>query len=165
MVWPATPRCRCRAKGNRRQLTGALRPKGLVVLLLACGGRPGSIAPLPSTAVRVLVSGPAEWADSGVSRVSAKGRGVVVSGVTQRMPGAGVYGDVDLSALPTLRLTLYDSLPGRPITPAVHRELVAFEATLGPLAPGEYEVIVGRFDAAARLIVVEDSVQRLRVGK
>jgi hypothetical protein len=92
---------------------------------------------------------------------------VTIRGVDVLIEGAGLYGDVDLSEPHTLRLTLYDSLPGRPITdpippppPSAQRQ-VLYRTRIGPVRPGRYEVWVGRFDARAG--VVEVSHRPLRV--
>jgi hypothetical protein len=93
---------------------------------------------------------------------------VVVRGVAEQADGVGLYGDVDLSAPPLLRLTLYDSVPGRPVSgpppplPA-DRQRVRFEARIGPVPAGAYQVSVGRYDARSRLVVVEEPSQQVQV--
>jgi hypothetical protein len=142
----------------------------LPALLLTLGcARSAPAPPAPTPSVRLAVVGPAGPADSVAPRVSAAGGYVVVRGVAHLPAGAGLYGDLDLSDPPALRLTLYDSVSGRPLvavpTSPPEGRAVVFEARVGPLSPGGYEVTVGRYDAASRLIVVEGPAQRVRVGK
>ncbi len=74
----------------------------------------------------------------------------------QRTDG-GLYGDVDSTQRGTLRLTLFDSVPGKTVqeaTPVPGWRRVLYEARLGPLSPGPYDVWVGRWDPASRTVVV-----------
>jgi hypothetical protein len=90
--------------------------------------------------------------------VRAAGRYVLVRGTAESPLGASLYGDVDLSSPPQLRLTLYDSVPGRPLDAlgaSEARRRVRFEARLGPVHPGEYDLIVGHYQPRTRLIVAE----------
>ena len=82
----------------------------------------------------------------------------MVRGTADLPWGASLYGDVDLSSPPQLRLTLYDSVAGRPLdapsAPGQGRK-VLFEARIGPLPRGGYDITVGHYQAPSRLIVVE----------
>jgi hypothetical protein len=84
------------------------------------------------------------------------------------MEGGGVYADVDRSAAGTVRLTLYDSLPGRavdaPPPQGVRSRLVRYEARIGPLASGAYDIIVGWFDPRTHLIEVRHEPLQVKVG-
>jgi hypothetical protein len=92
----------------------------------------------------------------------------MLQGNTRRVEGGGVYADVDLSVAGTVRLTLYDSVPGRrvdaPPPPGAHYRWVRYEASVGPLRPGAYHVIVGWFDPRARLIRVPHPPLRVEIG-
>ena len=44
----------------------------------------------------------------------------------------------------------------------VYRQVI-YEATIGPLAPGPYDVWVGRFDAKARMVEVAHEPLRIEV--
>jgi len=91
---------------------------------------------------------------------------VTIRGHGLRLEGGGLYGDVDLSDPRTVRLTLYDSLPGRPVTepiPPSPRKPVTYEARIGPLEAGTYEVWVGRYDAGRNLVVVPPQPVRIRI--
>lgn len=139
-----------------------------LVVVLSCA-KGGTSLPAPAPPVQVTVQGPVETGDSGAPRVSAAGRYVVVRGVADAALGAELYGDVDLSSPPLLRLTLYDSVRGRPLSavppdPPAGRRAVIFEARVGPVPGGEYEATVGRYRAHARLIVVDYPSQRVVVS-
>jgi hypothetical protein len=74
-----------------------------------------------------------------------------------QVEGAGLYGDLDVTEPHVVRLTLYDSLPGRsvqdPAPPSGYRQVV-YRAQVAPLEPGPYEVWVGRFDARQHVVEV-----------
>ncbi|HET9038725.1 MAG TPA: hypothetical protein VFN40_01080 [Gemmatimonadales bacterium] len=134
--------------------------------LAACSGSP-SPAPSPVRApARFQVLGNASPSDSGPPTLRIQGQQVVIRGVGIQVEGGGLYGDVDLSEPRTLRLTLYDSLPGRPVDDPppspVYRQVI-YEAVIGPLAPGAYDVWVGRFDAEARMVEVAHEPLRIEV--
>jgi hypothetical protein len=134
--------------------------------LAACSGSP-SPAPSPVRApARFQVLGNASPSDSGPPTLRIEGQQVVIRGVGIQVEGGGLYGDVDLSEPRTLRLTLYDSLPGRPVDDPppspVYRQVI-YEAVIGPLAPGAYDVWVGRFDAEARMVEVAHEPLRIEV--
>lgn len=136
------------------------------VALAACSGSP-SPAPSPVRApARFQVLGNASPSDSGPPTLRIEGQQVVIRGVGIQVEGGGLYGDVDLSEPRTLRLTLYDSLPGRPVDDPppspVYRQVI-YEAVIGPLAPGAYDVWVGRFDAEARMVEVAHEPLRIEV--
>jgi hypothetical protein len=118
------------------------------------------------TPARFQVLGNASPSDSGPPTLRIEGQQVVIRGVGIQVEGGGLYGDVDLSEPRTLRLTLYDSLPGRPVDDPppspVYRQVI-YEAVIGPLAPGAYDVWVGRFDAEARMVEVAHEPLRIEV--
>jgi len=129
----------------------------LTAVLAGCAGQPPS-APQPVRApVQFQVLGNASPSDTGPPTLRLQGQRVTIRGLGIQVEGGRLYGDVDLSEPHTLRLTLYDSLPGRPVSdPPVkpsYRQVI-YEALIGPLAPGPYDVWVGRFDAAARMVEV-----------
>jgi hypothetical protein len=128
----------------------------------ACAHR-ASLMPLPEARVRVL--GQPAPDDAGSPVASVEGALVMVRGITRQVEGGGLYGDVDMSDSGTIRLTLYDSLPGRPLDAPSPREVrsrvVVYQATVGPLPPGGYDLVVGRYDPRSRLIEVR--TERLHV--
>jgi hypothetical protein len=133
------------------------RLMALAAMLAGCSGPPPP-APQPVRApVRFQVLGDASPADTGPPTLRLQGQHVTIRGLGIQVEGGRLYGDVDLSEPHTLRLTLYDSLPGRPVSdPPVkpsYRQVI-YEALIGPLAPGPYDVWVGRFDAEARMVEV-----------
>lgn len=130
-----------------------------MLLIPACGGgRVSQPAPRPPAEFEVL--GNASPADTVGPTLRVDSQMVTIRGVAVQTQGVGLYGDVDLSEPHTLRLTLYDSLPGRPVddplppAPPSQRRLVVYEARIGPVRPGAYDVWIGRFDARARMIEV-----------
>jgi hypothetical protein len=96
------------------------------------------------------------------------GRTVVIRAAAPRLQGGELRGEFDLSEPNTVRLTLYDSLPGRPVgeapPAAIPSRAVRYEATVGPLPPGVYDVVVGYYDPREHLVVVRDAPVRVRVG-
>jgi hypothetical protein len=133
----------------------------------ACAPRSAAHAPAPTTTVRFRVLGSAAPADTGQPRVRSAERVVTIRGQGLQPEGGGLYGDVDLSEPGILRLTLYDSLPGRAVKDlalATPRRPVAYQAEIGPLPPGTYEVWVGRYDASRNLVEVPPEPVRVRVG-
>jgi hypothetical protein len=90
--------------------------------------------PVPEARVCLLDEPSSE--DAGPTVVRVKGALVTIRGVARQVEGGGIYGDVDVSDPGTLRLTLYDSLPGRPVDAPLPREArsraVVYEATSGP---------------------------------
>lgn len=146
---------------TRRALWGLL-------LVSACGGRRVSQpAPLPSFRFDVL--GNASPTDTGGPTLRIDSQVVTIRGIGVQIDGAGLYGDVDFSEPHTVRLTLYDSLSGRPVddplppVPPSQLRQVVYEARIGPLAPGGYEVWIGRFDARARMVEVAHAPLRIEV--
>lgn len=137
------------------------------VLAAACGGRHPPSPPVPATPFRFQVIGSASPADTGAPTLTIDSLMVTIRGVALQTDGVGLYGDLDLSEPHTVRLTLYDSLPGRPVDDPLppaepsHRRQVLYEARIGPLPPGGYDVWIGRFDPVAR--VVEVSHQPLHI--
>lgn len=136
------------------------------ITLAACAGQPRA-APSPARApVRFQVLGNASPSDTGPPTLRVEGQLVTIRGLGIQVEGGGLYGDVDLTEPHTLRLTLYDSLPGRPVADPpprpVYRQVI-YEALIGPLAPGPYDVWVGRFDPKARMVEVAHEPLRIEV--
>jgi hypothetical protein len=136
------------------------------VMLAACAGQPRP-APSPARApARFQVLGNASPSDTGSPTLRIDGQLVTIRGLGIQVEGGGLYGDVDLTEPHTLRLTLYDSLPGRPVADPpprpVYRQVI-YEALIGPLAPGPYDVWVGRFDPKARMVEVAHEALRIEV--
>jgi hypothetical protein len=136
------------------------------VMLAACAGQP---RPTPSPVrapTRFQVLGNASPADTGSPTLRIDGQLVTIRGLAVQVEGGGLYGDVDQSEPHTLRLTLYDSLPGRPVAdppPQPAYRQVIYQAQIGPLAPGRYDVWVGRFDPKARMVEVAHEPLRIEV--
>lgn len=130
-----------------------------MLLASACAGHHVS-PPSPAPTVRFQVLGNASPADTGAPTLRIDSQVITIRGIGVQTEGVGLYGDVDLSDPHTVRLTLYDSLSGRPVAdplpPVPPSELrqVLYEARIGPLAPGGYDVWIGRFDARARMVEV-----------
>ena len=137
-----------------------------VVMLAACA-RPPQPAPAPvRVPVHFQVLGNASPADTGPPTLRIQGQLVTIRGLGIQVEGGGLYGDVDASEPHTLRLTLYDSLPGRPVAdppPKPAYRQVIYEAQIGPLAPGRYDVWVGRFDPEGRMVEVAHEPLRIEV--
>jgi hypothetical protein len=136
------------------------------VMLAACAGQPRP-APAPArTPTSFQVLGNASPSDTGAPTLRIDGQLVTIRGLGIQVEGGGLYGDVDLTEPHTLRLTLYDSLPGRPVADPppkpVYRQVI-YEALIGPLAPGPYNVWVGRFDPQARMVEVAHEPLRIEV--
>jgi hypothetical protein len=141
-------------------LFGALVP----TLVPACAPRrPPGVAPVATT-LRFEVIGGASPSDTGAPTLRLAPGMITIRGMAVQVEGGGLYGDLDVTQPRTVRLTLYDSLPGRPIEdpppPSRYRQVV-YQAKIGPLAPGAYDVWVGRFDPRQR--VVEVSQEPLHV--
>lgn len=104
----------------------------------------------------------------GPAHVEVSGRAVVVRGVAPRVEGGELHGEFDLSEPGMVRLTLYDSLPGRPVDeappPGIGSRSVRFEARIAPLPAGAYEVVVGHYDPREHLVVVRDAPVHVRVS-
>jgi hypothetical protein len=136
------------------------------VMLAACAGQPQP-APSPVRApTHFQVLGNASPADTGSPTLRIDGQLVTIRGLAVQVEGGGLYGDVDQTEPHTLRLTLYDSLPGRPVAdppPQPTYRQVIYEAQIGPLPPGPYDVWVGRFDPKARMVEVAHQPLRIEV--
>ena len=138
------------------------------VMLAACVGHPRTApAPAPARATaRFEVLGDASPSDAGPPTLRIDGQFITIRGLGIQVEGGGLYGDVDLTEPHTVRLTLYDSLPGRPVAdPPPHpsyRQMI-YRATIGPLAPGTYDVWVGRFDPEARAVEVTQEPLRIEI--
>jgi hypothetical protein len=115
------------------------------------------------------VLGNASPSDTGAPTLRLDSQVVTIRGMGVQVDGGGLYGDVDLSEPHTVRLTLYDSLPGRPVDdpPPASRDdrQVLWEARIGPLAPGPYDVWIGRFDPRARMVEVVHEPLRIEVER
>jgi hypothetical protein len=135
-------------------------------MLAACAGPPRP-APAPvRVPVTFQVLGNASPSDTGAPTLRIQGQLVTIRGLGIQVEGGGLYGDVDATEPHTLRLTLYDSLPGRPIAdppPQPAYRQVIYEAQIGPLAPGFYDVWVGRFDPKGRTVEVAHEPLRIKV--
>ena len=136
------------------------------VMLAGCT-RPPRPTPSPAQApARFQVLGNASPSDTGSPTLRIDGQLVTIRGLGIQVEGGGLYGDVDLTEPHTLRLTLYDSLPGRPVADPppqpVYRQVI-YEALIGPLAPGPYDVWVGRFDPKGRMVEVAHEPLRIEV--
>jgi hypothetical protein len=128
-----------------------------LTLAPACAPRraPG-VAPVATT-LRFQVLGNASPSDSGAPTLRLAPRTITIRGMAIQVEGAGLYGDLDVTQPHTVRLTLYDSLPGRPVQdppPPSQLRQVVYQAEIGPLAPGPYDVWVGRYDARQRVVEV-----------
>ena len=148
-------------------------------LLLASGLLTGACAPPPAaptprraplaTPSRFAVLGNASPSDTGPPTLRIDSQVVTIRGMGVQADGGGLYGDVDLSEPHTLRLTLYDSLPGRPIAdpppPSRYDRQVIWEVRIGPLAPGPYDVWIGRFEPRARMVEVAHEPMRIEVER
>jgi hypothetical protein len=127
--------------------------------------RPPDVAPV-ATALRFQVLGNASPSDSGAPTLRLASRMITIRGMAVQVEGGGLYGDLDLTQPHTVRLTLYDSLPGRPVDdppPTPRYRQVVYQAEIGPLAPGPYDVWVGRFDARQRVVEVSHEPLHIEV--
>lgn len=151
-----------------------------VTVLFVAGGmlaggcaprRPATEAAAPAVATRLhfAVLGSATPSDTGAPTLRLDSQVVTIRGMALQVEGGGLYGDMDLSEAHTVRLTLYDSIPGRPVDdpppPSRHPRQVIYEARIGPLAPGPYDVWVGRFDPRGRLVEVSHEPLRIEVER
>ena len=140
------------------------------LIIGACAG-PSAGTPTPVPGFRFTVLGNASPADTGAPTLGIDTQMVTIRGVAVQTEGVGLYADLDVSEPHTVRLTLYDSLSGRPVddplppAPPSQRRQVLYEARIGPLAPGGYEVWIGRFDAAARLVEVSHAPLHITVTR
>jgi hypothetical protein len=143
-------------------------------LLAGACASPSPAPPTPrraatTTPSRFAVLGDASPADTGPPTLRIDSQVVTIRGMGVQAEGGRLYGDVDLTEPHTLRLTLYDSLPGRPIAdpppPSRYDRQVIWEARIGPLAPGPYEVWVGRFDPRARMLEIAHEPMRIEVER
>lgn len=93
---------------------------------------------------------------------------VVIRGTAAHVRGGDLLGELDLSAPGTVRLTLYDSLPGRPVEQpppsGTAFQTVRYEARVGPLTRGSYDVVVARYLPGRHLVVVPNAPVRVEVG-
>jgi hypothetical protein len=141
---------------------GVSEAVALLVALAGCGRASAPRAPVPAAAprlapVRFAILGGAAPSDTGPPTLRIDGQRIRIRGLGLQVEGGGLYGDVDQTQPHTLRLTLYDSLPGRavndpPVAPRFRQ--VVYEAIVGPLAPGGYDVWVGHFNPTVQAIEV-----------
>ena len=138
----------------------------MTAALAACARQPQP-APVPvRPPVTFRILGNASPSDTGPPELRLSGQRVTIRGLGIQVEGGGLYGDVDLTEAHTLRLTLYDSIPGRPVAdppPRPTYRQVIYEALIGPLAPGPYDVWVGRFDAKGQMVEVAHAPLRIEV--
>jgi hypothetical protein len=124
-------------------------------------------APAPARATASFeVLGNASPSDAGPPTLRIDGQFITIRGLGIQVEGGVLYGDVDLTAPHTIRLTLYDSLPGRPVAdppPQPSYRQVIYRALIGPLAPGAYDVWVGRFNPEAQAVEVTQEPLRIEV--
>ena len=125
--------------------------------------------PVPAGTSRFEVLGNASPSDTGPPTLRLDSQVVTIRGMGVQVDGGGLYADVDLSEPHTVRLTLYDSLPGRPVDdpppPSRDDRQVLWEARIGPLAPGPYDVWIGRFDPRGRMVEVVHEPLRIEVER
>ncbi len=126
-------------------------------LAVACAPRrPPDVAPA-APGLRFELLGDASPSDTGPPTLRLGPGTITIRGMAVRAEEGGLYGDLDVTEPHTLRLTLYDSLPGRPVQdppPPTRYRQVVYRAEVGPLAPGPYDVWVGRFDARRQVVEV-----------
>ena len=125
--------------------------------VVACAPAKPSSGPSPVEANGFRVLGNASPSDTGPPTLLLAGRSITIRGMDLQRTDGGLYGDVDSTQRGVLRLTLFDSVPGMALqgtTPAPRWLQVLYEARLGPLAPGPYEVWIGRWDPGSHTIVV-----------
>ena len=141
-----------------------------VMFAAGCGGQ-ALPTPSPSHLLSFAVIGNASPADTGGPTLRIDSQVVIIRGIAVQSEGVGLYADLDLSERRTVRLTLYDSLAGRPVddplppAPPSRQRQMLYEARIGPLAPGEYDVWIGRFDPAARMVEVAHQPLHIRVPR
>ncbi len=128
-----------------------------LIAALACAPKGPAPWPAPEAPSGFRILGRASPADSGPPTLRLSNRVITIRGMDRQRTDGGLYGDVDSTQQGTLRLTLFDSIPGRTVrqpTPAPGWKQVLYEARLGPLDPGPYEVWVGRWDPGTQTVVV-----------
>ena len=112
------------------------------------------------------ILGNASPADTGPPTLLLAERVITIRGMDLQRTDGGLYGDVDSTQPGTLRLTLFDSVPGMTVQQATRApgwRQVVYEARLGPLSPGPYEVWVGRWDPRTHTVVVTTHPLRVEV--
>ena len=124
---------------------------------VACAPGQPSPRPDPVAASGFRVLGNASPSDTGPPMLLLADRIITIRGLDLQRIDGGLYGDVDSTQHGTLRLTLFDSVPGKTVqraTLAPGWRQVLYEARLGPLLPGPYEVWIGRWDPRSHTVVV-----------
>ncbi len=135
----------------------------VIAAIVACAHHPPPMPP-PVSASGFRVLRDAAPSDTGAPTLLLLDGVITIRGVDQQRTDGGLYGDVDSTQRGTLRLTLFDSVPGQTVqttSPAPGWRQVVYEAEFGPLAPGPYEIWVGRWDPSSHTVVV--TTQPLRV--
>jgi hypothetical protein len=130
---------------------------GAAAVAIACAPGNPSAPPTPVAVSGFRVLGNASPSDTGPPVLLLADRIITIRGMDLQRTDGGLYGDVDSTQHGVLRLTLFDSVPGK----AVHEATVApgwrqvlYEECLGPLSPGPYEVWIGRWDPRSHTVVV-----------
>ena len=149
--------------------TGHARATLLALGACVAGCAPRPLPPpIPAPAVRFQVLGTRPHRTAVPRRCAWRRRRSPSGAWRSQVEGGGLYGDVDLSEPHTVRLTLYDSLPGRPVDdpppPSGYRQVV-YQAEVGPLPPGPYDVWVGRFEPRERMVEVAHEPLRIEVER
>ena len=138
-------------------MSGKLVLACAALIAVACAPTSPQATPRPTRAVDFRILGDASPSDTGPPTLLLADRVITIRGMDLQRTDGKLYGDVDATQHGTLRLTLFDSVPGKTVrraTPAPGWRQVLYEATLGPLSPGPYEVWVGRWDPASQTVVV-----------
>jgi len=130
---------------------------GTAAVALGCASGKPLPGPSPEPVSGFLVLGNASPTDTGPPTLLLADRIITIRGMDLQRTDGGLYADVDSTQQGQLRLTLFDSVPGRAVDkviPAPGWRQVLYEARLGPLSPGPYEVWVGRWDPGSHTVVV-----------
>jgi hypothetical protein len=124
--------------------------------VIACAHHPPP-APPPVSASGFRVLRDASPSDTGAPTLLLVDGVITIQGIDRQRTDGGLYGDVDSTQRGTLRLTLFDSVPGQTVqtaSPAPGWRQVVYEAQFGPLTPGSYDVWVGRWDPKSHTVMV-----------
>lgn len=142
-------------------MAGPLRSISLAVLLstlaVACAPKHPPATPDPVAWRGFRLLGNASPSDTGPPTLLLSNRVITIRGMDLQRTDGGLYADIDSTQRGTLRLTLFDSIPGRTVQEAVPVSgwrQVLYEARLGPLVPGPYDVWVGKWDPESHTVVV-----------
>jgi hypothetical protein len=130
---------------------------GAAAVVASCTPRNPPSRPPPVAATGFRVLGDASPSDAGPPVLQLANRIITIRGMDLQRTDGGLFGDVDSTQPGLLRLTLFDSVPGKAVleaTPVPGWRQVVYEARLGPLSPGPYEVWIGRWDPGSHTVVV-----------